>query len=237
LEHLIRRITEFIEALPPSDRSKIRIIAPAHRDNIDDINEFIRLVASMGCTHAIITPMHVHGDDKIDMSVYWMKDKYNDAVDDAMMVGASLGVQVQAARFYANPKSHADIATICREPLETAYLNMEKQGETAPCCHWAEDKIPMDVYGDKDAFERFWNNDIYRRLRAKRDFQSCKACGLTRSFDEVMFHFTPLLKSRLIASGRVAEAESRNVYPESELVRVCRSYGWTCQASDDPEAA
>jgi MoaA/NifB/PqqE/SkfB family radical SAM enzyme len=224
-DNLLRRITEFIEALPPPDRKKIFVIAPAHRDNIDDLPDFVRVVAGLGCSRAVITPMQVHDEAKIDMSIYWMKDKYNDVIDEAAVLGTGLGVRVEAARFYSTVKSEVDIATLCRDPLDVAYLNMEKQGETAPCCHWAEDKIPMDVYRDHDGFERFWNNEIFRRLRQKRDFKSCKACGLTRAFDEVMFHFTPSLKGRLIASGRIADAEAHNIIPDHDLVRACRVSG------------
>ncbi len=223
--HLIRRITEFIEALPPADRKKVFVIAPAHHDNIDDLSDFVRVVAGMGCSRAVITPMQVHDEAKVEMSIYWMKDKYNDVIDEAAVLGAKLGVRVEAARFYSTVKSDVDIATLCHDPDKVAYLNMEKQGETAPCCHWAEDKMPMDIYRDHDGFERFWNNEVYRRLRIKRDSKSCKACGLTRAFDEVMFHFTPFLKGKLIASGRIDDAEVKNTYPDHDLVRACRLNG------------
>src|SRR5262249_32124955 len=102
-------------------------------------------------------------------------------------------------------------------------LNMDKLGTTAPCCHWSEDAIPMDVYSDSTAFERFWNSDIYRRLRIKRDFPSCKRCGMSRTFDELSFHFTSAMKYVLAATNRFAAEEARLAYPDSELVRKCRS--------------
>jgi MoaA/NifB/PqqE/SkfB family radical SAM enzyme len=222
--NLIRRITEFIAALPASDRGRVRIIVPVQRDNIDDVFDFVELVSSMGCSHAIITPMQVHDDSKVDMSVFWIKDKYNDVMDEAAALGARLGLRVEAARFYTNPKlDNVNLETLCREPVEAAYLNMERFGGVAPCCQWIEELIPADIYTDDNAFERFWNNDIYRRLRLRRDFKSCKVCGITRAFDEVSFHFTPLLKKNLVASRRCAEAEAEIEYPDSELVRVCRS--------------
>jgi MoaA/NifB/PqqE/SkfB family radical SAM enzyme len=222
--NLVRRIGEFISALPAADRERVHFIIPVQRDNIDDVFDFIRLVSSMGGSRASISPMFVHDDTKIDMSVYWIKDKYNDVMDEAAALGATLGIQVQAARFYTNPiLENLDITTLCREPDEAAYLNMEKFGGAAPCCQWIEDLMPADVYGDENGFERFWNSDTYRRLRAKRDFKSCKVCGIARPFDEVGFHFTPLLKKTLVASRRCAEAESQSGYPDSELVRVCRN--------------
>jgi MoaA/NifB/PqqE/SkfB family radical SAM enzyme len=225
--NLIRRITDFIAALPTTDCSRVRIITPVQRDNIDDVFDFVRLVARAGCSNAVITPMQVHDDSKIDMSVYWIKDKYNDVLDDASALAASLGVQLEAARFYTNPKpENIDLDSLCREPVETAYLNSAKPvlGGIAPCCHWIEESFTDDIYSDPAAFERLWNNDVYRRLRRKRDFKSCKACGIARPFDEVGFHFTPLLKKNLIASRRCAEAGAESSsYPDSELVRVCRS--------------
>jgi MoaA/NifB/PqqE/SkfB family radical SAM enzyme len=68
-ESLIRRITEFMAALPSPDRKKVFIIAPAHRDNIDDMPDFVRLVASTGCSRAVITPMQAHDEAKAAMSV------------------------------------------------------------------------------------------------------------------------------------------------------------------------
>jgi MoaA/NifB/PqqE/SkfB family radical SAM enzyme len=222
-DNLIRRITEFIEELPPSDREQIRIIAPVHRDNIDDVPNFVGLVAAVGCRHAILTPMQIHEEANLDLSVYWFKDKYNEVIDDVTAWSAKLGVRVQAARFYANVKTDLSIEALCHEPFDVAYLNMGTQWKGAPCCQWTERFIPMDVYSDQGAFERFWNSDVYRRLRTKRDFASCKACGLRRTFDEAMFHFTPLLKSKLIASGRIAEAEEHSIYPDHNLVRACRA--------------
>jgi MoaA/NifB/PqqE/SkfB family radical SAM enzyme len=223
--NLIRRISEFIAALPASDRSRVRMIVPVQRDNINDVFDFVRLVAGMGGSHAVITPMQVHDDSKIDMSIYWIKDKYNDVLDEAAALGASLGVRLEAARFYTNPKlENVDLDSLCRDPVEAAYLNNGKSqlGGIAPCCHWIEDTFTTDIYSDYDAFERLWNSDIYRRLRRKRDFKSCKACGLARSFDEVSFHFTPLLKKNLVKSRRCAEAEAEGGSADSELIRICR---------------
>src|SRR5262249_49364907 len=161
----------------------------------------VRLVANTGCSHAVFTPMQVHDDSKIDLSIYWIKDKYNDVLDEAAALGAGLGIRVEGAYFYTNPRIETvDLDSLCREPLEAAYLTMEKLGGAAPCCHWIEELMPADIYSDHNAFERFWNNDIYRQLRAKRDFKSCKACGLARPFDDIGFHFTPLLKKNLVAS-------------------------------------
>jgi hypothetical protein len=133
---------------------------------------------------------------------------------------------VEAARFYTNPKLESvDLDSLCREPIETAYLNNAKPtlGGIAPCCHWIEEHFTSDIYSDHGAFERLWNSDTYRRLRRKRDFKSCNACGLARPFDEIGFHFTPLLKKNLVASRRCAEAEAEGDYADSELVRACRN--------------
>jgi MoaA/NifB/PqqE/SkfB family radical SAM enzyme len=221
--NFLRRISDFIEALPPEDRKRVRIIAPVQRDNLGDMFDFVRLVAGIGASHAIITPMHIHDESKTDSSIYWMKDKYNDTMDEITALGDQLGIRVEAARFYTNPKPiNLDLEALCREPLESAYLNMEKLGKTAPCCHWSEDALPMDVYSDPGAFERFWNSDIYRRLRAKRNFKSCVNCSMGRAFDEMLFHFTPALQYRLAESNRIAAIQLQNVYPDSDLVQRCR---------------
>jgi hypothetical protein len=144
-------------------------------------------------------------------------------MDHVTALGAEMGINVEAARFYANPKpKNLDLDALCREPLESAYINMEKLGKTAPCCHWSEDAMEMDVYSDPGAFERFWNSDAYRSLRVKRDFQSCQRCGMSRAFDEMSFHLTSSLKYILaITNGSAIDETPEDVYPDSELVRVC----------------
>jgi MoaA/NifB/PqqE/SkfB family radical SAM enzyme len=222
--NLIRRISEFIAALPAADRGRVRVIAPVQRDNLDDMANFVRLAASMGCSRATFTVMQFHDDTNFGASVFWIKDRYNDVMDQIAALGAGLGVNVEAARFYTNPKPEKlDLDALCREPLESAYLNMEKLGTTAPCCHWSEEAMPMDVYSDSRAFERFWNSDTYRRLRRKRDFQSCKSCGMSRAFDEMSFHLTPSMKYILAITNWSAVEEARDVYPDSELVRACNA--------------
>ena len=221
--NLIRRISEFIAALPAADRGRVRLIAPVQRDNLNDMANFVRLAASMGCSNATFSVMQFHDDSNFGASVFWIKDRYNDVIDQIVALGAELGVNVQAARFYANPKPiKLDLDVLCREPLESAYLNMEKLGTTAPCCNWSEEAMPMDVYSDSRAFERFWNSDTYRRLRIKRDFQSCKSCGMSRAFDEMSFHLTSSMKYYLaVTNGSAVEEAEEDVYPDSELVRVC----------------
>jgi MoaA/NifB/PqqE/SkfB family radical SAM enzyme len=221
-DNLRRRIAEFIAALPQGDRGRIRIIAPAHRDNIDGMFDFVRLVADLGCAHAVVTPMQFHDAGEIGASIYWMKDKYNDVLDAAAAMGARLGVKVEAARFYTNPKAEqVDLDQLCREPIDTAYLNMEAFGGATPCCHWIDDLFPADIYRDAAGFERFWNAESYRRLRRKRDSASCKSCGLTRSFDEIAFHVTPLLKKTRRAAARPEATDDG--YPDAALVGVCRN--------------
>src|SRR5262245_55557472 len=218
----IRRISEFIAALPAADRERVRVIAPVQRDNLDDMANFVRLAASMGCSNATFSVMQFHDDTNFGASVFWIKDRYNDVIDQIAALGAELGVNVQAARFYAHPKPEKlDLDALCREPLESAYLNMERLGTTAPCCHWSEEPMPMDVYSDSGAFERFWNSDTYRRLRIKRDFRSCKSCGMSRAFDEMSFHLTSSMKYILAVTNGSDVEEAQDVYPDSELVRVC----------------
>lgn len=222
--NLVARISEFVAALEPNDRKRVRIQSVTHRDNIDDTIEFVRLVSRIGCSRAVISPMQIHEEGRIETSLYWMKDRYNDVFDEASAIGVRLGVHVEGGRFFTSVKQDVDLETACRDPLDIAYLNMEKQGKTAPCCQWAEAPIAMDVYKDVGAFERFWNSEVYQSLRRKRDFDSCKACGINRVFDEVMFHFTPFLKLQLIKSGRIASAETASVYPEHELASVCNQH-------------
>jgi MoaA/NifB/PqqE/SkfB family radical SAM enzyme len=215
----LRHIAEFIAALPAADRPRVRLNMIAHRHNIKDIFDFVRVVERVGCSHATITNIVVH-PHIVDWSLYGFRDDYNEAVEKACDLGARIGVRVDAPRFYTSIKPVIlDLEKACREPIDTAYIN--RANFSAPCCQWTEAPLPQDVYSDDEAFDRYWNQDIFRSLRQKRDSQSCRVCNLTRVFDETSFHFSAYLKQRLIASGELSDKHSKSDYPEEQLVRTC----------------
>jgi hypothetical protein len=156
----------------------------------------------------------------VDWSLYGVRDLYNAAVDEACELGSRLGIRVDAPRFYTSVKTAVvDLDKQCREPIDVAYIG--RSNFSAPCCQWTQNAIPQDVYSDDEGFDRYWNHDVFRRLRQKRDLASCRVCNLTRVFDETGFHFSPQLKHSLIASGWLSEAHRENDYPEELLVRTC----------------
>jgi MoaA/NifB/PqqE/SkfB family radical SAM enzyme len=214
----LRHMREFIAALPPDDRPRIRFQMVAHRYNVKDIVDFVRVVHSVGGSHAVITNIAAHAET-VDWSLYWVKDLYNEAVDEACTLGTELGVRVDAARFYTSVKPVLDLDKVCRDPIDIAYISRASVG--APCCQWAEAGIPTDVYSDSDGFDRYWNHDILKRLRQKRNLESCRVCGMSRVFDETSFHFSPKLKQELIAGGKLSQINSSSDYPDSKLVRAC----------------
>src|SRR5262245_33479850 len=191
----------------------------AYRHNIKDIVDFVRVVERVGCLHATISNIVVH-PHIFDWSLYGVRDLYNEAVDKACELGARLGIRVDAPRFYTSIKPVIlDLEKACREPIDVAYISRAKF--SAPCCQWTEGVIAQDVYSDDEGFDRYWNQDVFRRLRQKRDSQSCRVCNLTRVFDETSFHFSAYLKQQLIASGQLSDKHSKSDYPEQQLVRVC----------------
>lgn len=212
----IRRITEFVAALPATDKPRIRLQAVAHRHNLDDLVEFVRLAARVGISHVAISNIAVH-EHTVDYSLYWVKDHFNDAIDEASAVGAELGVRVDTARFYTSVKPILDLDKVCRDPIDISYVNRTRGG--APCCHWTEPTLPID--DDEDGFDRYWNSDVLTRLRRKRDFVSCQVCGMSRVFDETSFHFSPNMKQGLLRDGRLTDIDAENDYPDAELVRTC----------------
>jgi MoaA/NifB/PqqE/SkfB family radical SAM enzyme len=214
----LRHIAEFIAALPEADRQRIRLNMIAHSHNIKDIEEFVRVAARVCCSHATITNIVVH-PHIVDWSLYGVRDLYNEAVDRACELGSQLGIRVSAARFFTSVKTTVDLDKACREPIDAAYIS--RGNVSAPCCQWTEGAIPQDVYADDEAFDRWWNLDIFHRLRQKRDSQSCRVCNLTRVFDETSFHYSAYLKQQLIASGKLSDAHDKSDYPEEQLVRTC----------------
>lgn len=214
----LRHLKEFVAALPPGDRPRIRFQMVAHRYNAKDIPDFVRVVNSVGGLHAVITNIAAHAET-IDWSLYWIKDLYNDCIDEACEVGTQLGVKVDAPRFYTSVKPVLDLDEVCHDPTDNAYISRASVG--APCCQWTEAGIPTDVYSDDEGFDRYWNHDVLRRLRQKRNFQSCQVCGMSRVFDETSFHFSPHLKKDLINSGRLTQINSDDDFPDAALVRAC----------------
>ena len=215
----LRHLAEFIAALPAEDRPRIRLSMIAHRHNIMDIADFVRVVQRVGASHATIANIVVH-PHIVDWSLYGVRDAYNEAVDKACELGARLGVCVDAPRFYTSIKPViTDLDKACREPINVAYIN--RANFSAPCCQWTEGVLPQDVYSDDEGFDRYWNLDVFRRLRQKRDSQSCRVCNLTRVFDESSFHYSADLKKRLLASGELSEIHSKSDYPEDQLIRSC----------------
>lgn len=214
----LRHITEFIAALPAEDRPRVRLNMIAHRHNIEDIIDFIYVVQRVGSSHATITNIMVH-PNIVDWSLYGVRDLYNEAIDAARVLGTQLGIRVDASRFLTSVKSAIDLDSRCREPLDVAYIG--RSGVSAPCCQWSEEGLLQDVYSDGEGFDRYWNQDVYRRLRRKRNLASCRACNLGRVFDESGFHLSPQLKHVLIASGQLPESHRESDYPEEQLVRTC----------------
>jgi hypothetical protein len=155
----------------------------------------------------------------VDWSLYGVRDLYNEAIDAACVLGSQLGIRVDVSRFLTSVKSAIDLDSRCREPLDVAYIG--RSGVSAPCCQWSEEGLLQDVYSDGEGFDRYWNQDVYRRLRRKRDLASCRACNLGRVFDESGFHLSPQLKHVLIASGQLPESHRESDYPEEQLVRTC----------------
>jgi MoaA/NifB/PqqE/SkfB family radical SAM enzyme len=214
----VRHLTEFVAALPPEDRPRVRFQMVVHRYNVKDISDFVRLVHKMGGSQVVLTNISAH-PDTIDWSLYWIKDEYNAAIEEACELGTRLGVQVHAVRFFTGVKPVLDLDKVCRDPVDIAYIS--RSASASPCCNWTEHQIPVDYYDTDDGFEQYWNSDLLRRLRRKRDLPSCRICGMSRVFDETSFHFSPLLKKELIAAGRLSQINSENDYPDAQLVRRC----------------
>jgi MoaA/NifB/PqqE/SkfB family radical SAM enzyme len=214
----VRHLTEFLAALPLEDRRRVRFQMVTHRYNVKDVVDFVRLVHRMGGFQAVFTNIAAH-PETIDWSLYWIKDQYNDLIEEACEVGTRLGVQVHSVRFFTGVKPVFDLDKVCRDPIDIAYIS--RSSHASPCCHWTEAQIPVDYYNDDEGFEKYWNSDLLQRLRHKRDFASCRVCGMSRIFDETSFHFSPKLKQILIKEGRIAEINSENDFPDAGLVRAC----------------
>jgi molybdenum cofactor biosynthesis enzyme MoaA len=194
-ERLLGRLRGFLEGLREDERHKIRLSFVAHRDNIDEFDEFVRVAARLGISTVTITHFTVQRQRNLRKSLWWLRDDYNRRVEEAMALGASLGVTVHARRFYTEPKRVAAAEEVCSWPNDSAIVTVG--GLVVPCCYWLglRNELSNVFEASGQTFDEVWFGKFFEGLRAKRDHESCRNCLILQTFDDISAHFGVFLKT------------------------------------------
>lgn len=202
---LLARIKASVHGLKPEERHKVHLHYVVSRDNLEGVPGFVQLAHELGLSFVAFTHQMVHYEKHIGRSVYWIRDEYNDAIDEAIEIGRRLGVQVSARKFFSEKPKNFFPERDCTWPIDT--LIIHTNGQARPCCYWdfGDNLISGNVFeGGPHSFESVWFNENYERLRKKRIGKSCKTCNILRTFDDVILHLSPFLKRQPEFQERLA---------------------------------
>jgi len=180
-------VAQFMDALDLDDRQRVTLSFVAHRDNISDIPEFVRLAARLHVPRVHVQHYIINRVDHIPLSLLNVKEAYNRQVDLAREAGRELNVEVSARKFFEETGKNPDIA--CRFPFEEIYIEVD--GKASPCCFSGAYSMG-NVY--EEGFDAVWFGPKYQKLRKIRYLPACKTCNVYVPFDNVDTHFSAFLR-------------------------------------------
>jgi MoaA/NifB/PqqE/SkfB family radical SAM enzyme len=184
------KIREFLGGLEPADRGKVRLHYVVHRDNIDDMSDFVLLARELGCSTVGFYHYMVTQEARIDYSIYFHQERYNEAFDRASHLGRVLGVTVDGTKFGLQAPADYDKELHCTSPFDEVIIN--GGGRTVACCFAG----PSSLGGAFDkGFDAVWFGHKYRKLREERYLDGCQTCNQYRTLDDIDLHFHPSIKS------------------------------------------
>jgi MoaA/NifB/PqqE/SkfB family radical SAM enzyme len=190
---LVDKILTFANRLSPEDRRKIHLHYVVHRGNMHDMSKFVHLCHSLRLSEVQFTHFKVHREKNISDSIYWAKDEYNDAFDEAAEVGRQLGITVGGRKFFTEQQREFVPERDCTWPHDSSIVTVK--GNIVPCCYWSGDDRPGNAFTSNESFDEIWFGSFYEGLRKKRNAKPCHTCNILHTFDNVLTHFSPFLKS------------------------------------------
>jgi MoaA/NifB/PqqE/SkfB family radical SAM enzyme len=157
-EQTVGRIGDFMSALGEQSGRRVALHYVVHRDNIDEMPEFVRLAHGLGITQVHFTHYMMNRVENMEFSIFFEKDRYNAAINDAVLLGDELGVSVMGRRFFAEEDRTFIAERDCDWPINQAMVFT--RGETSPCCYIGE----VDL-GNAFAtnFDDVWNGNPFPR--------------------------------------------------------------------------
>ena len=183
-EQTVERIGDFMSALSQHSARRVSLHYVVHRDNIDEMVEFVRLSHSLGISLIHFTHYMVNRVENIEYSVFFEKKRYNTAINDAVVLGDELGVTVVGRRFFAEKTQTFNAERDCNWPNDEAMVFT--RGETSPCCYVGD--VNLGNAFDNN-FDDVWNGKPYQKLRRERWMNACQNCSMFLTFDDWKTHF------------------------------------------------
>jgi MoaA/NifB/PqqE/SkfB family radical SAM enzyme len=183
------KIREFMRGLEPADRRKVRLHYVVHRDNLAELSDFVLVAKELGCSTVGFYHYMVTQDSRIDYSIYFHQQAYNEAFARARQLGRSLGIHVDGTMFGMHAPQDFDKELHCTSPFDEAIIYGD--GSVVPCCHAEYDAVGNAFKG---GFDAVWFGHGYRKLREERHMDGCQTCNQYRVLDDVDLHFHPHVK-------------------------------------------
>lgn len=202
------KIRDFLRALEPTDRAKVRLHYVVHRDNMSEMEDFVLLARELGCSTVGFYQYMVTQESRIKYSIFFHQDAYNECFDRAQNLGRLLGVKVDGARFGGGSSPEFNKESSCTSPFDEAIVYTS--GSVSPCCHAGSENLGNAFTA---GFDSVWFGQKYRMLREERHLNGCQTCNLYRSINDVEVHFHPVVKTTARyrkSLGKLAEAATRN---------------------------
>jgi MoaA/NifB/PqqE/SkfB family radical SAM enzyme len=188
-EKTCRKIKEFLRGLEPADRKKVRLHYVVHRHNLEEMEDFVLLARELGCSTVGFYHYMVTQESRIDYSIYFHQELFNEAFDRATRLGRLLGVTVDGTKFGIQKPTDYDKELHCTSPFDEAIVYTG--GYVAPCCHAGSDNLGNAF---QKGFDAIWFGHKYRKLREERHLDGCQTCNQYRTLDDVDLHFHPNVK-------------------------------------------
>jgi MoaA/NifB/PqqE/SkfB family radical SAM enzyme len=215
-------------------RDKMTLSFVMHGDNLDEVEDFVRIAGELDVWHARLVGMVVQKPEFVRRSLWFHKERAKEVVQKARQLGKELGVIVSDMYETVQEKS-ASGETTCIMPTYGSYILLN--GDVMPCCYSRPQT--MGSVHDEGGFDAVWNGKKYRRLRSSLYFKQCETCvvfqepgtdSLERHFDgevrEDVRKVLPLItvavynpESPNALSAAVAQLK-RQTYPFWEAVLV-----------------
>ncbi len=188
-ERTMSRVGEFMDNLDDEARARVGLHYVVHSENIDEMDDFVRLAKSVGGSLVEFNQYMVNRVAHIDYNIFFHKERYNASFRAAKTLGQELGVRVNGREFGTEEQRTFDPVKHCFWPDDEAMIM--SVGNTPPCCHVGDGDMGNAVRHD---FHDVWNGKAYRKLRRERWMNGCQSCNLFQTFDDWRIHFHPSVK-------------------------------------------
>ena len=178
-------------------REKLSLSYVLHRDNLDELPDFIRLAAELDAWHVRIVGMSAVNPANVRKTLWFCKERARAAVLRAKELGKKLNVIV--SDMYETVEGMSNLAQVkCVMPTFGAYIRLN--GDVWPCCY-SYPQVMGNIH-QPGGFEAVWNGKKYRKLRKSNYFSQCQNCpaihsGTDRLDDHIASHVLAEARAQL----------------------------------------